>query len=132
MAGAHSWDMSAKVYYSKNDPTFSNEAINIVWSKSISTTLAEFVQAKPVMKLIAGDVLYVRLYPYVPLNEAATRPSIILRNVKIHGYSHTSNDPTDVESVQHPEVSVQKALRNGQLLIIRDGKEYNALGIEIK
>ncbi|MGN0236200.1 MAG: pectinesterase family protein [Paludibacteraceae bacterium] len=134
MSGAHTWDMSAKVYYSKNDPTFSNEAVNIVWSKSISTTIPEFVQAKPVMRLVAGDVLYVRLYPYVPLNEAATRPSIVLRNVKIHGYSHTGNDPSSVESVtgDRSPLTVTKVLRNGQIFIICDGKEYNILGMETK
>ena len=132
MAGAHTWDMSAKVYYSKNDSTFSNEAINIVWSKSISTYLAEFVQAKPVMQLVAGDVLYVRIYPYVPLNEAATRPSIILRNVKIHGYSHTSHE-TGIDEITNDQLPItNKILRNGQLFILRDRKTYNVMGIEVK
>lgn len=35
---------------------------------------------------------------------------------------------TDMESIQTSEIRVQKVLRNGQLLIIRDGRTYNAQG----
>ena len=38
------------------------------------------------------------------------------------------DNTTDMESVQHSAISTQKILRNGQILIIRDGKVYNALG----
>lgn len=37
-----------------------------------------------------------------------------------------------IESVQISEVSVQKVIREGQLLIEKNGKTYNALGTEIK
>lgn len=42
--------------------------------------------------------------------------------------------PTGVEDVrsQMSEVGCQKVLRNGQLLIIRDGKTYNVSGLEIQ
>lgn len=36
--------------------------------------------------------------------------------------------PTGVESVQSSAIGTQKILRNGHILIIRDGKVYNALG----
>ena len=44
------------------------------------------------------------------------------------------NVPTDLENIdsQSPEANVQKFLRDGQLLIIRDGKTYNAQGVELK
>ena len=84
------------------------------------------------MQLVAGDVLYVRIYPYVPLNEAATRPSIILRNVKIHGYSHTSHE-TGIDEITNDQLPItNKILRNGQLFILRDRKTYNVMGIEVK
>lgn len=38
------------------------------------------------------------------------------------------DNTTDMESVQSSAIGTQKILRNGQILIIRDGKVYNALG----
>lgn len=40
--------------------------------------------------------------------------------------------PTDVESVEQTEIGSQKVLRNGQLFIIKNGKNYNVLGAEVK
>ena len=42
------------------------------------------------------------------------------------------NTATGVESIQHSEVSVQKVIRDGQLIIIRNGVEYSADGQLIK
>lgn len=36
-----------------------------------------------------------------------------------------------VDLVEGPDATVQKRLRDGQLIILRDGKEYNALGMEM-
>ena len=36
-----------------------------------------------------------------------------------------------VESIQHSAVSVQKIMRNGQVIIVRDGKEFNVLGAQL-
>jgi hypothetical protein len=47
---------------------------------------------------------------------------------------HIVYDGTDgaaVEQVAGPEATAQKRLRDGQLIILRDGKEYNALGVEM-
>jgi hypothetical protein len=38
---------------------------------------------------------------------------------------------TDVDNIQSPMTNCQKILRNGQLLILRDGVEYNAMGQEL-
>lgn len=41
-------------------------------------------------------------------------------------------ESTSVDYVEHPSsVKVQKLLQNGQVLILRDGKTYNVMGIEI-
>ena len=44
------------------------------------------------------------------------------------------NDPifSATEEVNAPTQSVQKIMYNGQLLILRDGKTYNVMGIEVK
>ena len=40
--------------------------------------------------------------------------------------------PTAVDSIQNSDVRSQKVVRNGQLLIIRDGKTFNALGAQVQ
>ena len=52
----------------------------------------------------------------------------------IDNVSWGKEDPVaeGIESVQSSAVSSQKILRNGQLLILRDGKTYNVLGTLIK
>ena len=45
-----------------------------------------------------------------------------------------SDQPTDMENIETPSqrpTNVQKLLRNGQLIIVRDGVEYNAMGQEL-
>lgn len=37
-----------------------------------------------------------------------------------------------VESIQQSAVSIQKIMRDGQVIIVRDGKEFNVLGTELK
>ena len=46
---------------------------------------------------------------------------------------HIDNTTTGVESIQHsqPRARNQKYFRNGQLIIVRDNKTYNALGQEL-
>ena len=39
---------------------------------------------------------------------------------------------TDVENVQGDKIQSRKTVRNGQLLIERNGKFYNAQGVEIQ
>ena len=43
-----------------------------------------------------------------------------------------SNVPAANENVECTTNNVQKILRNGQLFILRDGIEYNAMGAEIQ
>ena len=45
-----------------------------------------------------------------------------------------SDEPTDMENIETPSqrpTNVQKLLRNGLLIILRDGKTYNAMGVEM-
>ena len=41
-------------------------------------------------------------------------------------------EATALEGVQSTEYRVQKVLRNGQMLIIRDGKTYSVTGVEVR
>ena len=44
------------------------------------------------------------------------------------------NTTTALEAAnnQEPKAKSQKILRNGQLLILRDGKTYNVMGVEVR
>ena len=47
-------------------------------------------------------------------------------------YIEPSGDETAVESIQPSAVSSQKVIRNGMLLIEKNGKIYNVMGAEVK
>ena len=56
-----------------------------------------------------------------------------LQKISYIGFELESEEPTGVEEVTGDRLRVTgKVLRDGQLLILRDGKTYNANGIEIK
>ena len=40
-------------------------------------------------------------------------------------------NPQGVESIQPSDVSIQKVLRDGQIVIIRDNKQFNVMGIQL-
>ena len=62
------------------------------------------------------ECLYVTDYPsYIPL-----------------GCVYNNGIFTEIETVELLTQSAQKIMYNGQLLIIRDGKTYNVMGIEVK
>lgn len=45
---------------------------------------------------------------------------------------HIDNTPTGAESIQGSAIRTEKILRNGQLIIIRNGVEYDATGVVIR
>ena len=56
------------------------------------------------------------------------------KTIKSHSGKFTTESLTAVENThsQSPMTDCQKILRNGQLLILRDGVEYNAMGAQIQ
>ena len=73
----------------------------------------------------AGETLHVRVLPWHE-NASGNGKYICLKNVQIEGMAF---EPTeDLESIPSSAFSIKKIVRNGQLLIIRDGKIYNAQG----
>jgi hypothetical protein len=55
------------------------------------------------------------------------------KTIKSHSGEFTTQSTTAVEEVEVSDnANVQKTIRNGQLIIIRDGVEYNAMGVELK
>lgn len=54
-------------------------------------------------------------------------------SVAIYGISWAIEVPSALDEIsQEPKSDSQKLIRDGQILIIRDGKMYNALGVEMK
>ena len=82
----------------------------------------------PTLTIPAGETLHVRVLPWHNLAEAKSGKYICVKNVKIEGMAFEPQDE-GIEEVTGDGLQVTgKILRNGQLLIIRDGKTYNAMG----
>ena len=57
----------------------------------------------------------------------------VIHEAKINLVNQRQKDiATGLESILNSDVSVQKVLRNGQILILRDGKTYTAQGQEVR
>ena len=74
---------------------------------------------------INGFRAYVHIEPSSALGRAIHRGA----PVRIR---EAENSATGIESVLPSEVRCQKVLREGQIIIIRDGKEFNAQGIRLQ
>ena len=71
-----------------------------------------------------GFRAYVHIDPSSPLGMAIRRGA----TMRIRENTQT---PTDIDNVQGDNVQCTKVLRDGQVIIIRDGKEYNIMGIRL-
>ena len=87
---------------------------------------AESLSLTPTLTIPAGQTLHVRILPWHDLAEAKTGKYICVKNVVINGMAF---DPTALDDVSANAKAI-KILRDGQLLILRDGKSYNALGLQ--
>ncbi len=87
---------------------------------------AESLSLTPTLTIPAGQTLHVRILPWHDLAEVKTGKYICVKNVVINGMAF---DPTALDDVSANAKAI-KILRDGQLLILRDGKSYNALGLQ--
>ena len=53
------------------------------------------------------------------------------KTIKSHAGEFTTESTTAVENIQSPKTNCQKLLRDGQLIILRDGVEYTVMGQEM-
>ena len=88
---------------------------------------------------IGGNLqLGMGMYRYTGTTLGAHKAYMILNNTSSGNaparflFRPEHQTPTGVENVQGDKVQCAKILRDGQLVIIKDGKEYNAQGIIIK
>ena len=82
----------------------------------------------PTLTIPAGETLHVRVLPWHNHAEAKSGKYIALRNVVISGQAFDSAATAVDQITNHKSQIVEKVIRNGQLLITRNGTTYNALG----
>lgn len=83
----------------------------------------------PTLTIPAGETLHVRVLPWHNLADAKSGKYIALRNVVISGQAF---ETTAVDTTMHQPILADKVIRDGQLLITRNGTTYNALGQMVK
>lgn len=113
---------------------FGDEFTNVTTiaeKRNMSSRVIEHVNLTPTLTIPAGKVLHVRILPWHDFGEPKDSKYIGLRNVKIEGMAF---DPEEqgIEEVQRDKAQSTKVLRNGQLLILRDGKSYSVMGQIVK
>jgi hypothetical protein len=54
------------------------------------------------------------------------------QTINSHTGAFTTQSTTAVDNITTTTANIQKIMRNGQLIILRDGVEYNAMGAEIQ
>lgn len=89
--------MCCKIYYSKEE-NFANP-VNIFEMKSMPANNMQYVCSMPVLSVNEGETLRIRVYPWY--NNAATRKTICLSDVTIHGIAVDSTTGISSELTQN-------------------------------
>ncbi len=84
------------------------------------------IEMTPTLTIPAGQTLHVRVLPWHE-HTSGSGKYILLRDVVITGQAFAS-ETTDVATAMHQTNAAEKMIRNGQLLITRDGMTCNVLG----
>jgi len=127
---------------SVNNPTFEGMTITATEPSSSTSALVDFIGVlapteltggnKNTLFLGAGNELF---YPNATDNLKAFRAYFELKGDARRAVRARirlgENGEQGLESVQHSDSKTQKIIRNGQLIIVRDGIEYNAQGMKL-
>ena len=89
------------------------------------------IELTPTLSIPAGETLHVRVLPWHE-HSSGSGKYILLRDVTIEGQAFEPQQEGVEQVRQEPIANSQKLIKDGRLLIIRDGKTYNALGVEMK
>ena len=121
--GVNEWGV--KVY---SDAAYTNLLYTIPSTETISGS-EETLTVYPAEGQTWSAGTYIQVY-WDLMNTSSTNG--VLNIDKVAYLTQAGGTTTDIESVQPSAVSVQKIIRNGQLFIIRDGKIYNAQGVQVE
>lgn len=116
--------------------TGSNSATdrNLVITPGETELYNAIIQETQAIEVTEGEQ-QVKVYPYVEVAVAAgtVRLSFPVNGLNFYCFGFKANSTsTAVEQIQGNNVQSTKVIRDGQILIIRDGKTYNALGAEMR
>ena len=98
--------------------------------RNMTSRVIEHVDLTPTLTIPAGEVLHVRILPWHDYGEVKDSKYIGLRNVRIEGMAFEPGE--GIEEVQRDKVQSTKVLRNGQIIILRNGVEYTPAGQIVK
>lgn len=91
----------------------------------------EHLALTPTLTIPAGETLHVRILPWHNFGEDKSGKYICLKEVKIEGQAFTPGEQ-GIENINaNANANALKLLRDGQLLIIRNGEIYNMQGIRL-
>ena len=91
----------------------------------------EHLAITPTLTIAAGETLHVRILPWHDLGEAKSGKYICVKNVVIEGQAFEPEETGNLTPTLPSREGV-KILRDGVLLIERNGAVYNAQGVEVR
>ena len=98
---------------------------------NMTNLIAESLSLTPMLTIPAGETLHVRILPWHNLGEEKSGKYICVKNVKIEGIAFEPEQ--GIEPVTgNPSPVTHKVLKDGQLLILKNGAMYNAQGAIVK
>ena len=97
---------------------------------NMSNAIIEHLALQPMLTIPAGETLHVRLLPWHQ-HTSGSGKYICVKNVRIEGLAFDPSVPQGLDNA-NAETKAVKRIVNGQLFIERDGKIYNALGLQVK
>ena len=107
--------------------------VQTIAEKVNMTNLAiEHLSLTPTLTIPAGETLHVRVLPWHNLGESKSGKYICVKNVVISGQAFDASEEGVEEVNLKFETINHKFIRDGQLFILRDGKTYNAQGVQVR
>ena len=87
------------------------------------------IELTPTLTVPAGETLHVRVLPWHE-HDSGSGKYITLRDVVIEGQAFEPEQ--DIDNLFIDRIPCTKVLRNGQLLILRDGSTYTVTGVQVQ
>ena len=97
--------------------------------KNFTNKTVEHVALTPILTIPAGETLHVRILPWHE-NTSGSGKYICVKNVLIEGQAFEPNSSDALENTVQPQ-KAQKVIANGQVVILKEGKLYNTLGVRL-
>ena len=107
------------------------EVKTIYEQKNMPNNTIVSVALTPIVTIPAGETLHIRVLPWIEDSNPRSNKYLCMRHVRIEGQAFEPT-PQGLDPITNHQSSNRKFIKDGQLYILRDGKTYNAFGIEIK